>query len=105
MRIENLRRPHNNHNYTRYPRKIYQILLNYVFDFATKERPVRIGEETKPLLIPMKQFVHGNDRNGKFPRMTEAKIKFVFLIGPEMRFLWKDETYDSLLSKKNKDHS
>lgn len=58
----------------------------------------------------MKQFVKAMDRNGqgfaylttKFPRLSDAKIKEGVFVGPQIRYLMKDDTFDTLLSRKEK---
>jgi hypothetical protein len=69
--------------------------------------------ETHKIVLPsqhiklgvIKNFVKSMDRPGsafkylavKFPRLSEAKIKEGIFVGPQIRQLFRDEMFDSLL--------
>jgi hypothetical protein len=96
--------------------------LHYVKRDWPQRKTLKVGEknvqhpalaEAHKILLPalhiklgvMKNFVKAMDRTGsafkyladKFPRLSEAKIKEGIFVGPQIRELFRDEKFDSLL--------
>jgi len=96
--------------------------LHYVKRDWQARQSLKVGEknvqhpplvEAQKIVLPalhiklgmMKNFVKAMDRDGsafkylaqKFPRLSEAKIKEGIFVGPQIRDLFRDEMFDSLL--------
>lgn len=87
-------------------------------------QPGQKNDENHPLVNPqnvllpplhiklglMKNFVKAMNKNGaafqylrqKFPRLSDAKVKEGIFVGPQIRNLFKDDNFDSVLEGKEK---